>query len=320
MKASVIIPTKNPGPTFANVLTAVKAQQTDWPFEIVIIDSGSTDGTLELVRKHPEITLIEILPADFGHGRSRNLAISKAKGEFCAMLTHDAEPVGDRWLADIVDAVAQDQRIAGAFGPHLAYAGHSIFTKRDLERHFDGFANLPLVMSRDTDAARYANDQGWRQVLHFYSDNNSCLRRAAWEEIPYPDVDFAEDQIWAQKIIDVGWKKAFAPSAAVFHSHEYGAFEQLQRAFDESLAFRRLFGYRLGATPWRAVASAFWFCAQDWRWGRAHGVGLAEIIRRIANDIALVIGHSLGSRGDWLPQRLKIFLSRDKKLFYAVQD
>ena len=319
MRASVIIPTKNPGPAFARVLDAVCSQETEWPYEVIVIDSGSSDGTVEMARARDGVAVIQIPPAEYGHGRTRNLAISKARGEFCALITHDALPVGRNWLREIVAALEADPAIAGAFGPHLAYPEHSVFTKRDLEQHFDSFANMPLVVSRDLDPERYANDLGWRQLLHFYSDNNSCLRRKAWDQIPYPDVDFAEDQIWALKVIEAGWKKAFAPNAAVFHSHEYGVFDHLRRAFDESHAFFRLFGYRLGGGFREAFKSACALAQADWRWGRAHDVPTGHIVRRMAVNAATVIGHSLGSRGTWLPERIKIFLSRDKKLFYSTE-
>ena len=58
------------------------------------------------------------------------------------------------------------------------------------------------------DKARYDRDEPYRQRLHFFSDNNALVRRSVWEQIPYPDVDFAEDQIWAQQIIEAGWKRA----------------------------------------------------------------------------------------------------------------
>jgi rhamnosyltransferase len=318
MKASVIIPTKNPGPIFRKVLASVLGQVTSWPFEVIVVDSGSTDGTVQFIREHEQVRLIEIAPEDFGHGRTRNLAIKNAGGAFCALLTHDALPVDENWLANLVSAVEQDERIAGAFGPHQAYPQHGVFTKRDLERHFQGFDRLPPILSRETDLERYQNDQGWRQVLHFYSDNNSCLRRSVWEEIPYPDVDFAEDQIWAQKVIEAGWKKAYARHALVFHSHEYFPAERLQRAFDEALAFRQLFGYRLGGGLIRTLGSAAALSFQDWHWGRAQNVPSREIVRRIFDDFALVAGHSLGARGEWLPQGMRTWLSRDKKLFYST--
>lgn len=319
MKASVIIPTKNPGSIFTQVLAQVMAQETDWPFEIIVVDSGSTDGTLDFIRKHADVKLVEIPSAEFGHGRTRNLAISRAEGEFCALLTHDALPASPFWLARIVEAVEQSSDIAGAFGPHFAYPTHSPYVHRDLHMHFEGFRQFDSVLSRDTDPDRYVRDESWRQVLHYYSDNNSCMRRSVWEKIPYPDVEFAEDQIWAATVIEAGWKKAYAVDAPVYHSHEYRMFEQLQRAFDESLAFRRLFGYRLGASLGHAFLTGAYLSVNDWRWGRTNGVPFGHIARRMCNNYALAFGHALGTRGDRLPENIRVFLSRDKKLFKSMR-
>lgn len=315
MMASVIILTKNPGSIFTEVLEAVRTQETDWPYEIIVVDNGSDDGTLEFIRRYAEVRLIEVPPAEFGHGRTRNLAISEARGEFCALLTYDALPASKKWLSRLVDSVMQSPNIAGAFGPHLAYPAHNQYIHRDLHMHFEGFRKFPLVLSRYTDPEKYASDPIWRQVLHFYSDNNSCLRRSVWKEIPYPDVDFAEDQIWASNIIESGWRKAYAPEAAVFHSHEYSCFGQLRRAFEESLSYRRLFGYQLGGNLWGTIRAGAGLSATDWRWGRSRKVPLGQIFHRICNNFTLAIGHSLGARGDQLPSWVRFFLSRDKQLY-----
>lgn len=321
MKASVIIPTKNAGPLFQKVLDGVLGQEAPWPFEVIVIDSGSSDGTLDIVRARPAVRLIEIPPAEFGHGRTRNRAIAEARGEFCALLTHDALPENSAWLRTLVAAVEQDDRIAGAFGRHLPYPEASPFTRRDLINHFTGFLSLPLVVSRDMDPDRFATDTGWRQVLHFYSDNNSCLRRSVWTQIPYPDVDFAEDQIWALHAIEAGWHKAYAHDAVVYHSHDYGVFERLQRAFDEALSFRTLFGYRLGARSLPGALAISWrLIRTDWAWARANKVPLGATLHRLAENVALIIGHSLGARGDSLPLAVREWLSRDKRLFRAMVD
>lgn len=318
MKASVIIPTKNPGPIFRHVLARVLEQETTWPFEVIVIDSGSSDGTIEFAQSQDNVQVISIPPRDFGHGRTRNLAISKSTGEFAVLLTHDAQPADTAWLRELVAAVDQHSGIAGAFGRHIAYPDASAYTQRDIDQHFSGFLAHPKIVSRDTDLNRFANDQGWRQFLHYYSDNSSCLRRSVWEQIPYPDVEFAEDQIWAQSIIDAGYAKAYAQNAVVYHSHDYGIFERLQRAFDESCAFRDLFGYYLGGSipqMWRSIIG---LCRNDWRWGRKNGVPLNAIFHRLGENIALVVGHGLGARGKILPKWLQTRLSRDKKLFHSL--
>lgn len=317
-KASVIIPTKNPGAIFKQVLARVLEQDTPWSFEVIVIDSGSNDGTVEFAQSQSDVQVISIPPKDFGHGRTRNFAISKSTGEFAVLLTHDALPAETTWLHELVSAVDQQPTIAGAFGRHIAYSDASIYTQKEIDQHFAGFLAHPTIVSRDTDPVRFTNDQGWRQFLHYYSDNNSCLRRSVWEQIPYPDVEFAEDQIWARNIIDAGWAKAYAQNAAVYHSHDYGIFERLQRAFDESCAFRSLFGYLLGGSSSQMLRSIVGLCRRDWQWGRKNSVPLNVIFHRLGENVSLVIGHGLGARGETLPQWLQKRLSRDKKLFHSL--
>lgn len=247
MKASVVILTKNPGPLFSEVLAAVLDQDVPWPYEVVVVDSGSRDGTVDLCKRTPRIKLHSIPASEFGHGRTRNLAISLTTGEFIAMLTHDAKPADRYWLRELVTAVEQEPDIAGAFGRHLPYPGRDPFLARDLTLHFDNFARAPWVVRLD-DPSRYASDVKYRQYLHYFSDNNACLRRSVWERIPYPDVDFAEDQLWAKAVIEAGYAKAYADRARVYHSHEYGAWDLLRRSYDEARAFRRFLGYTLAPT------------------------------------------------------------------------
>jgi len=318
MKASVVIPTKDPGKIFIRVLDQTLTQKTPWPFEIIVIDSGSKDGTVEYAQTKPGVEVIPIPPQSFGHGRTRNLAISRARGEFVALLTHDALPADDQWLVNLVGAVEQHSSIAGAFGRHLAYPHASPFTKRDLENHFAGFLAHPLIVNRYIDEQRYEQDLGWRQFLHFYSDNNSCLRRSVWEKLPYPDVEFAEDQIWALRIIEAGWSKAYAPEAVVYHSHDYTVIDSLRRAFDEAAAFRRLFGYRLGGSPRNMVRSIVGLSARDRAWAKSNGVSSSTARKRVLQDVALVIGHGLGARADSLPAWVQARVSRDRRMFNSL--
>jgi rhamnosyltransferase len=244
VKVTVAILTKNPGHIFKEVLQAVLCQKAPWNYEIIIIDSGSSDGTIEYIEQYPEVRLIKISSNEFGHGKTRNYAMSLAAGEFVAMLTHDAKPVNDTWLVRLVTPLELDDQVAGAFGRHIAYSNASPYIKRDLVLHFNGFLEWPLVMGIE-DPDRYKREQGYRQVLHFFSDNNACLRKKIWEEIPYPDVDFAEDQLWAKAIIEAGYKRAYVNEATVFHSHDYSVWNTFRRSFDESRALKRLFGYEL---------------------------------------------------------------------------
>jgi rhamnosyltransferase len=316
--ASVLILTKNAGPRLAQVLAAVLDQAFDGRFEVVVVDSGSRDGTLELVRSQPAVKLVEIAPGEFGHGRTRNFAAAQSRGEFLVYITHDAVPQGRDWLSELLKPFA-DAQVAGVFGRHVAHRDADAFTVRDLEAHFANIGSYPAVLSKATDPARYQTDIGWVQLLHFFSNNNSALRRAVWERHPFPDVHFAEDQLWARSIIEAGYAKAYAADAVVAHSHSFGAMSQLRRAFDEAAAFRHLFGYRLGHTPMHFLKTAFGLSARDIAYGRQNRMGIAPILRRVGQDVGLAAGHFLGTHSGRLPAGLRRSLSHDRRLMDSLR-
>lgn len=315
--ASVLIPVKNGGPLLAEVLDAVLAQSTPWPFEVIVVDSGSSDASVALARSRG-VRVETVAPADFGHGRTRNWLASQARGAFLVFLTQDAKPAHAGWLAALVSACDAAPDVAGAFGPHRAYASARYVTARELDQHFAGFGAEPSVV-RVEDAERFARDPGYRQYLHFFSNNNSCLRRSVWERIPFPDVMFAEDQSWALKIMEAGYAKAYAPQALVYHSHDFGVWETLQRNFDEARSFRRYFGYRLQSGGSAALRSAAALARRDHRWlresGERRGPGLwLASLEMAAIEAARVLGQYLGSSYDRLPAWAARRLSRDQRL------
>ena len=71
---SIVIPAKNEGETIGQCLKAIHEQDTRYGYEVIVIDSGSTDNTLDTVKTYTSIRLIEIKPQDFGHGKTRNMS------------------------------------------------------------------------------------------------------------------------------------------------------------------------------------------------------------------------------------------------------
>ena len=259
--ASVVILTKNAGSIFKEVLASALNQDVPWTYEVLVIDSGSSDGTLDFIRQYPQVRLVEIKPTEFGHGKTRNFGVSISKGKYVAMLTHDAMPLNSSWLRNLVAPFEKDMQVAGVFGRHKAYADHSPYIKRDMEMHFDGFLQWPAIMGIE-DPARYVREEGYRQVLHFFSDNNACIRKSVWEKIPYPNVNFAEDQLWAKAIMEAGYKRAYANDAVVYHSHDYSIKDTFRRSFDESRALKSLLGYDLCPTAKHGIAQIY-ACAKS---------------------------------------------------------
>lgn len=300
IKVSVIILTKNPGQIFKEVLLAALGQETPWPYEVLVVDSGSSDGTIDFLRQHPSVRLLEVKSSEFGHGRTRNFAVSMAKGQYAAMLTHDAKPLDSNWLFNLVRPLDGDPAVAGVFGRHKAYPEHSPYIKRDMELHFNGFLQWPAVMGIE-DPERYAREQGYRQVLHFFSDNNACLRKEVWERIPYPDVNFAEDQLWAKAIIEAGYKRAYADDAVVYHSHDYSIKDTFRRSFDESRALKSLFGYDLCPSARHGFTQIYAGAKSDLKFlsgsaglGNAFGLALRTPLLHIAKQSGWYVGRYQG--------------------------
>ena len=316
IRASVLIPVKNGGALLGDVLDAVLAQQAPWPFEVIVMDSGSSDDSVECARRRG--VRVEMIPAaEFAHGRTRNLLASMAAGQFLVFITQDAKPANSDWLTHLVQACDVEPDVAGAFGPHIAHPEARTITRRELSEHFSGFGAVQSVV-RMEDRARFDADPGYRQWLHFFSNNNSCLRRSVWEVLPFPDVTFAEDQTWALAAIKAGYGKAYAPQAAVYHSHDFGIWETLQRNFDEASSFQRSFGYDIQRSPLRAWVSAAGLARRDAVWlreaGQAGWVWAARAAYMAGIELARTSGQFLGTQHRRLPLWLVGLLSRDQTL------
>lgn len=231
MDVSIVIPTKNGGSLFDEVLTMIDKQETEYEYEVICVDSGSTDDTVEIIKRHHCI-LKQIDKTEFGHGKTRNLGASLGTGEYIIFITQDALPYDTHWIQNFIDGMKSDPEIVGGFGKHYPYPDCNIFDKRDLTLLFQGYGTTNTIYQLE-DKERYKNEEGYRHLLAFYSDNNSCMRRDIWEKYPYDDVNFAEDQIWAKKMIELGYKKLYCPYAGVYHSHNYELETYKQRFYDE---------------------------------------------------------------------------------------
>ncbi len=291
--ASVCIPTYNGGQQLLQLLDLLRQQQAPWPFEIVVVDSSSSDGTAARMREMPDIVFHTIPKHTFGHGRTRNLCVQLARGEAIAFLTQDAMPVNDTWLFNLVSVLMHFPQGAGAFGRHVAAPAADPFTVRDLEAHFAGFLNHPIALSRETRPDLWASgDAAWRRTLHFYSDNNSCLRRRVWEQIPYPDIEYGEDQVWADRVIAAGWEKIYVPTAVVRHSHDYTPAETRARAAIEARFFREQFGYAMLDATMPLSEQIAHMNRHDRHWAKLNGVSAQLVARRCANNEAKLAGYN----------------------------
>lgn len=237
--ATVFIPTFNGEKYLDRLLNAVESQDFSGKFDILVIDSGSTDKTLDIIAAHPHVKLVQIPSEEFGHGKTRNLAASIARGTNIVFLSHDAIPVGTQWLTNItapLDPAGLD--CVGVVGKHIARADCFPLLKYEIAGVFDQCG--PDGKVTVIDGSKFSTSALSPGEL-FYSDVNSAARRDfLLNTIPYQDVNYSEDVAFAKDLLDAGFKKAYAATAIVEHSNDVTFAEYPKRIFDETLGMRRV--------------------------------------------------------------------------------
>ena len=122
-RVSVVIPTFNAGREFRATLEMLRAQETSYPIELLAVDSGSADETLPLCREYG-VTVVR-REGPFNHGRTRNQAIARARGDFVALTVQDAVPADRRWLDALVANLDRDQTLAGVYSRQIPRPDHN---------------------------------------------------------------------------------------------------------------------------------------------------------------------------------------------------
>jgi O-antigen biosynthesis protein len=324
-RVTVAIPVLNGAEYLDQVLAAVRGQAVEGEVELLVVDSGSTDGSLEIARNY-DARVQEIPKSEFSHGGTRNLMMRLAQGDHVAFLTQDATPVHDGWLAALLDGFERTDDVAAVFGPHIAREDASHVIKAEMERHFANWGDGRRIHVQRLDRspeglAAYRAEPG---LLTFLSSVNFCLAKSAWEQIPFRDVPYAEDQLLGRELIEAGFAKVFHPRAAVLHSHHYPPRRFLQRYFDEYRGLREVLDHREPAGPRHFVRSVRYLTDVDREWLRRNGVGRAGRTRALLysrrHHSARLIGATLGSRAARLPAWLRRRLSLDGRETFTRYD
>ena len=246
--ATVFVPTWNGGPLFETVLDKIRTQETNFEYEVLCIDSGSKDGTVDVIRSRPDVRLIEIPNEEFDHGLTRNRAVKEARGCVVALLTQDAEPYDAHWLQRLVDNF-DDPDVAGAYCHQLPREGCNPFQMDRLRGWTQG--------EGEPDRKRLHKVELWDSMHPFerfrliaFDDVASCVRKSVMEDIPFERRQFGEDVAWGRQAILAGHTLVMDPQAVVIHSHNNPIRYEFKRVYLDHQNLNDLVGLRTIPNLW----------------------------------------------------------------------
>jgi rhamnosyltransferase len=297
--ASIVLPTRNGAATLPALLDGVSRQRVDFAFEIVAVDSSSTDGTDALLRERAD-RVITIAPDQFDHGLTRNLAIEHARGDLIVLLVQDAVPASASWLDALTAPLRADGTLAGTCARQVPRAEAGPIA-RDYLARWMAASDMPRTVSVASQAEFEALDPAAKFDRCVFDNVCSCIRRSVWMTHPFRQTPIGEDVAWAREVLLAGYRLAYTPAATVVHSHDRSARYEFTRTYLLHRRLNELFGLRtiptLHGLAW-AIASSL---------GRH--LRTEPSARAIALGVAWPLGQYLGAlsaaRG-WKPARSRL--------------
>ncbi len=217
---SIVIRAYNEARHIGRLLDGIRQQSISDP-EIILVDSGSTDDTVAIAKRHP-VQVVHIRPEDFTFGRSLNLGISHSQGEQVVIASAHIYPVYPDWLEHLLAPFA-NPKVALSYG----------------KQRGDGTTKF----SETQIFARWFPDQSDPDQQHPFCNNaNAAIRRSVWQVRQYDEsLSGLEDLDWARWAQGQGHSIAYAAEAEVTHVHQEEPGDVYNRYRREAMAFKRIF-------------------------------------------------------------------------------
>jgi len=276
---SVIMRTKNVDWVISEALAGLFQQ--DWKdFELLVIDSGSTDQTLQRVAAYPH-RLLQIAPTDYYPGRVLNKAVAASRGQIVVFQNADVVPLNTQALRNLLRPL-QNPEVQASFARQLPRPEAEAWVRRDYAAAFPAQGHAPDWMTLSLPFA--------------------AMRRSAWRQQPFYDWAWgSEDSEWGLRARQRGWQVAYAPDSLVMHSHNYKLSEIYGRRFieGEADAWMQQRSYASWQLPLRILADTW----RDWQAAGLHADSLRDLILSLPRRSVFHWGHYQGWQHGW--QRLQ---------------
>lgn len=196
-------------------------EQNNKQLQIIVVDSGSTDSTLAIVKRFP-VELIQVNSEEFSFGRSLNRGCAAANADYIVIASAHVYPIYRNWIDELLSPF-RNSRIGLVYGKQQG--GES--TKYSEQQIF----------------SKWFPDQSVERQNHPFCNNaNAAIRRELWEKIPYDeDLTGLEDIDWANRVMKAGFQIAYNGSAVVTHLHDESFQQIFNRYRREAIALKRIF-------------------------------------------------------------------------------
>ncbi len=220
MDVSIIIRTYNEERYLPELLSAIKRQQVDFDFETIIVDSGSTDSTLDIAHQF-DCQILHIPKREFTFGRSLNIGCDSANGNTLVFISGHCVPCNVDWLAKLVAPVREETS-------QYSYG-------RQVGRDTTKFSETQVFSKYFPEANKL------RQGGFFCNNANAALSRSVWAKHRFDEgLTGLEDLMLAKTIVSLGNAVAYVAEAPVFHIHDETWHQVRVRYERESLALRAI--------------------------------------------------------------------------------
>jgi rhamnosyltransferase len=229
MNIALIIPTLNAALNWEALVSGIQRQSL-MPDDVIVVDSSSTDGTVDQARA-AGFTVIEIARSVFSHGGTRQAAVVAApNADILIYLTQDAVPSDTDSFRHLA-AAFQNPAVGAAYGRQLPRPHASAIEAHARLFNYQAASQLRSWESRTT--------LGFKSI--FFSNTFGAFRRDALMSVGgfSPDVSFGEDTLAVAHLHRAGWKTAYVAEARVEHSHAYSIKAEFRRYLEIGILHER---------------------------------------------------------------------------------
>lgn len=251
---SVIIPTKNAGDEFDYTLRRIVQQEGIEGIELIIIDSGSQDRTLEISKRYTD-NIFQVPPEEFHHGETRNIGAGKAAGEFLVFTVQDAIPVGPQWLYKLIHPIHSGQASAVTVR-QVPRSDADLFASWSIwgYNQYLGYDSDRLV---DNSLFKKFDDLDLKGKRTVAGLDNVCLGigKTVFDRYRFTK-SYAEDLDLGVRLVQDGHRLIFQSSNAVIHSHTKPSLYLFKRYYVDTVSLLNILGVQQGGLPAKAVLAA----------------------------------------------------------------